>query len=95
MIYKRLGYNLVSYDSDPLQWVEPVNESFSTDMLDTASQGTVVDAMTHYGRVNRFEYYDGRPFEGITNGAEFNVDGMTTSFGLAPNDFDRPRSIDT
>ena len=95
-VYQRLGYNLVSYDDDPVEWIEPVNEAFSTDLLSHGSGDcTSIESRTHYGRVSRFEYFDGRPFEGITVNAELNVDSLGTDFGKSPNDFGADRGKDT
>ena len=94
-VYRRLGYNLVSYDDDPNFYVEPVNETVSCDLLagESANNCKQIDVMADFGRVTRFEYFDGRPYEGIALNADVNVDAMLQSFGTNPNDFDNPRTI--
>jgi len=91
-VYRRLGYNLVSWDDDPNYYIEPVNETNSVDLLAVSSTDNCkqIDPMSDFGRVVRFEYFDGRPYEGIAVNADVNVDALINSFGSSPNDFDRP-----
>ena len=74
-VYRRLGFNLVSYDDDPQQWIEPVNEN---NFIDTLGQTNVqFDPQTDFGRVVRFEYFDGAmPFQGMAFGADVNIDAL-------------------
>jgi hypothetical protein len=94
-VYRRLGYNMVSYDDDPTFYIEPVNETNSVDLFGVNSTDNCkqIDAVTDFGRVMRFEYFDGRPFEGIAINADVNIDSMANSFGANPNDFDGPTRV--
>lgn len=74
-VYRRLAFNLVSYDDDPVQWIEPVNSDNFVDVL--GGTGQVFDPTTDFGRVVRFEYFDGSmPFQGVSFGADVNVDAL-------------------
>lgn len=59
-VYRRLKYNLVSYDGSPERVLEPLAPS---SLADITGNGTVIDPMAHFGRVGGFEYFNGRPFE--------------------------------
>jgi hypothetical protein len=56
-IYKRLPYNLVEYDGDRIQYIEPVSG-----VLD--GSGDPINPLTDgVGKVVGINYYDARPFE--------------------------------
>lgn len=60
--YRRLPYNLVSYDGDPTQYIEPATHGDFNKVLD--GSGDPIDPRTAGACVVAgFQYYDGRPFE--------------------------------
>lgn len=66
-IYKRLPYNLVSYDGDPTQYIEPANMSSFVKVFDGPNGTTFGDPINPLtdgsGRVVGCLFYDKRPFE--------------------------------
>jgi hypothetical protein len=66
-IYKRLPYNLVSYDGDPAQYIEPVCVSEFVKVFDGPNGATAGDPIQPindgYGRCGGVQFYDKRPFE--------------------------------
>lgn len=51
--WKRLKFNLVRYDGDPVQYVQPVN------LNELAGDSVVFDPYTHGGIVEDFMFIDG------------------------------------
>lgn len=61
-IMRRLPYNLVSFDGDPAQYIEPVNASQFNKVLD--SSGDPIDPRADgAGRVVGLQMFEARPFE--------------------------------
>lgn len=62
-LYRRMGFNLVSYDGSPDKWIEPI--SIGADGVNTVSPNvTTIDiAGREAGVIAGFEYYGARPFE--------------------------------
>lgn len=59
-IYRRMKYNLVSYDGSPERVLEPVN---AEPMVDILTSGHVLAPQSHFGRVGGMEYFTARPNE--------------------------------
>lgn len=61
-LYRRLPYNLVSYDGDPTQYIEPATHGDFNKVLD--GSGDPLDPRTAGAcLVGGFQFYDARPFE--------------------------------
>lgn len=74
-VYKRAGFNYVSYDGDPERMIEPVNKDGQ--VLSSAPSGTYSHQMLrptqHFGQVGNFEILRGRPSE-VHNFSDLYVD---------------------
>lgn len=68
-IYKRLGYILVSYDGDPVHYLEPcpVDQTVAVIANDGTTTGNgcrVIDPVADgLGRMSAQQFFTGRPFE--------------------------------
>jgi hypothetical protein len=62
-IYRRLGFNMVSYDNSPDRFIEPV--SIGADGVNAISPSvTTIDTIAQEaGAIAGIEYFDARPFE--------------------------------
>lgn len=66
-IYRRLPYNLVRYDGDTVEYIEPVSSGLNLRLFDIDANrvmGDPVNPLTDgAGRMCGARYYDARPFE--------------------------------
>lgn len=62
-IYRRLAYNLVSFDGDPTQYVEPAPSGGSFVRSLDGTGDPIVPGTEGTGRVVGFQFCQARPFE--------------------------------
>lgn len=70
-IWRRAGFNLVSYDGNPDKWIEPVNVCLTVDALGTTQ--TILSTPATVERIAGIEYVQGRMFE-VHNFAPMAID---------------------
>ena len=60
-VYRRAGFNLVSYDGDPDRYIEPRNAAVQLDTLGTTY--VVFSTPATAERIVDFQFYTGHPYE--------------------------------
>jgi len=61
-IYRRMGFNLVSYDGSPDMVIEPVSAAYGVD-LTNPSVATIDNVTQDAGAVVGFQTFQARPYE--------------------------------
>ena len=72
--YRRLKFNLVSYDGIPERYIEPVSEGFLYWKPGDANDVRLLAPLTDHGRVGKFEFVEGRLYPN-------NPEGKVHQFG--------------
>jgi len=62
-IYRRMGFNLVSYDGSPELSIEPINNEQVAPSFNNGSGTVIVPNVDGPGQVVDFQFFEGRPYE--------------------------------